>query len=203
MCVKKQRYLDVNAAGPRLGLRAFQRFYELTTQSKKVKTVDDFINSPYYIDFAKFGNHVALLKPIHSEKFMDFVILNGIKLKDWTKDFVYATYIEDLVRKEPASSAVERTITEIIEWTDKNGVEFDKFFCTVNENEAAYMVKTGRISPWVLYLSATGGELMDRFTEDHSGMIASIIDPAFWMKKFKRLDDDVEYVRDILAQLGI
>ena len=203
MCVKKQRYLDVNATGPRFGFRTFQRFYELTTQSKKIKTIDDFINSPYYIDFVKFGNHIAALKPVHTEKFIDFVIMNGVKIKDWNKDFVYSTYIEDLVRKEPATSAVERTITEILEWSEENSVEFSNFFKSVNANEAAYLVKTGKISPWVLYLGSTGGDLMSRFNEDHSKMIAAIIDPAFWMKKFKKQDDDVEYVRDLLDQVGL
>ena len=104
MCVKKRRHLDINTAGSRFGLRAFQRFYTLTTQSKSLKSIDDFIDSPYYIDFAKFGNHLAQLKPLYIEKYIDFVIMNGIKLKDWSKDYVYDTYIDDLIKKEPAAS---------------------------------------------------------------------------------------------------
>lgn len=203
MCVKKRRHMDINTAGSRLGFRTFQRFYELHVKSKKTKTIDDFINSPYYIDFVKFGNHLALLKPVYTEQYIDYVIMNGVKLKDWTKDFVYEFYIEDLVKKEPATSATDRTITNIMEWSEKNGVPFNEFFKKVSANEAAYLIKTGKISPWVLYLSPTGEELMNRFNEDHSKMIGGVIEPGAWMKKFKKLEEDVEYIRNLLEQAGI
>lgn len=203
MCVKKRRYVDLDSTGSRLGFRTFQRFYEKSTNAKTLKTTDDFINSPYYIDFVKFGNHLALLKPVHTEKYIDFVIMNGVKLKDWTKDFVYETYIEDLVKREPAVSAVDRSIVEIIDWCEKNKTEFKNFFKQINANEAAYLIKTGKISPWVLYLSATGDELMGRFNSDHAKMIGTIIDPGEWMRKFKKQDDDVTYIKEVLEQAGL
>jgi hypothetical protein len=203
VCVKKQRFLDVESAGSRLGLRTFQRFYELTTACKKVKSVEDFINSPYYIDFAKFGNHLAMLKPVYIEKYIDFVILNGVKLQDWSKDFVYETYINDLVKKEPAESATDRTITEIMEWADKNNEPFNEFFSRINVNEAAYLIKTGRISPWVLYLSGKGDDLLSRFNADHSKMIGEIIDPGSWMRKFKKSEEDVDYIRSLLEEANL
>jgi hypothetical protein len=203
MCVKKRRYSDINSAGSRFGFRTFQRFYELTMNSKKPKTQDEFINSQYYIDFVKFGNHIALLKPVYPDKFIDFVIINSVKLKDWTKDFVYEFYIEDLVKKEPAASAADRTITEILEWCTTNNVEFKDFFVKVTANEAAYMIKTGKISPWVLYLCATGETLMSRFNADHAKMINEIIEPGFWMKKFKKASDDVDYIKNLLEQAGL
>jgi len=203
MCVKKQRYIDIDQQGSRFGLRAFQRFYEISTKSKKLKTVDEFIDSPFYIDFAKFGNHLSALKPIYIDKYIDFVILNSVKIKDWTKDFVYDLYIEDLVKKEPANSATERTITEIIGWCDKNNVSFDQFFSVINVNEATHLIKTGRISPWVLYLAGSGDLLMKRFNDDHANAIAPIIDAGFWMRKFKKDKDDVEYIRTLLSDAGL
>jgi hypothetical protein len=198
MCVKKQRHIDINTSGSRFGFRAFQRFYDLTVKSKKPKTQQEFIDSPYYIDFVKFGNHIALLKPLHPEKFIDFVIMGGLKLKDWTKDYVYEFYIEDLLKKEPAIAATERSIAEIADWCDKNAVSFNDFFRKVSANEAAYMVKTGKVSPWVLYLCETGNDLVASFTEDHSKMIAGIIEPGFWMKKFRKSEEDVDYIRSVL-----
>jgi len=203
MCVKKRRHMDVNSSASRFGLRAFQRFYSLTMNSKKLKTVEEFINSPYYIDFAKFGSHLDNLRPIYIEKYIDYVILNGVKLKDWTKDFVYDVYVEDLVKKEPADSAVERTIEEILKWCTENNVQFKDFFNKISPNEAAYLIRTGRVSPWVLYLASTGDNLMSQFNEDHAKMIGGVIEPGFWMKKFKKSEDDVEYIRTVLEQAGL
>lgn len=203
MCVKKQRNLDINSAGSRYGFRAFQRFYELTMRPKSPKSIEDFINSPYYIDFAKFGNHLAALKPVYMDQYVDYIIKNGVKLKDWTKDFVYYTYINDLIKKEPAASAVERSINEIMLWCEDNNANFKDFFTAVSANEASYLIKTGKISPWMLYLSSSGDELISRFNEDHSKIVGEIIDPGFWHRKFKKEEHDVIYIRDILNQAGI
>jgi hypothetical protein len=203
MCAKKQRHIDINTTGSRFGLRAFQRFYELTTHSKKPKTTDEFINSPYYTEFAKFGNHLANLRPIYIEKYIDFVIMGGVPLKDWTKDNVYYLYVEDLIKKEPPTSAVERTISEIVEWCSKNNVQFKDFFCNISANEGSHLIKTGRLSPWVLYLATSAEELMSKFNEDHAKIIGGVIEPSVWMKKFKSADDDVKYIKEVLEQAGL
>jgi hypothetical protein len=195
--------MDINTTGSRFGLRAFQRFYELTVNSKKSKTVEEFINSPYYSDFAKFGNHLANLKPIYIEKYIDFVIMGGVNLKDWTKDAIYYLYIEDLLKKEPATSAVERSISEILEWCKENDIPFKDFFFSISANEGAHLIKTGRVSPWVLYLANSGEELTSRFNEDHAKIIGGVIEPSIWMKKFKKADDDVKYIKEVLEQAGL
>ncbi len=203
MCVKKRRFMEIDTAGSRLGFRTFQKFYELTTKSKKPKTQQEFIDSTYYIDFAKFGNHLSNLKPIYIEQYIDFVIMGGVKLKDWTKDDVYYLFVQDIIKKEPAVSATERTITEIMQWSERNGTSFTQFFSDITANEAAYLIRIGRISPWVLYLCDSGEKLMLRFSEDHSAMIGDVIDPGSWMKKFKKLSDDVDYIKSLLEQVGL
>ncbi len=203
MCVKKRRNMEIETPASRFGFRTYQKFYEFTMASKKPKTVQEFIDSPYYIDFVKFGNHLANLKPVYPEKFIEFVIKNSVKLKDWTKDYVYDTYIDDLVKKEPGSAAIDRSITEIVQWTTDNNTEFTRFFHDIHPNEAAHMIRTGKISPWMLYLSETGGVLMDKFTEDHSKIIGNIIDPGVWMRKFKKIQDEVDDVQNLLVMAGI
>lgn len=203
MCVKKQRYNDSENAGVRMGFRVFQRFYELSVQSKKLKTLQEFIDSPYYTDFAKFGHYLVSLKPLHIDQFIDSLIKNSVKLKDWTNEIFYYAYIADLVKKEPATTGTERTITEIAEWCEKNNVQFSDFFLKISANEASHMIRSGYLSPWVLYLSAKGDNLLGRFTADHTPMIAQVIDAGFWMKKFKSNQDDVDYIRDLLEQAGL
>jgi hypothetical protein len=203
MCVKKRRHQEIDTAPSRFGFRTFQKFYQMSVKSKNLKTVEEFIDSQYYIDFVKFGNHILTLKPVNPEQFAEFVIRNGVKLKDWTKDFVYDAYIQDLVKKEPAEAATDRTINEIIAWAEKNKVPFNSFFKVVTANEASYMIRTGKISPWVLYLCETGETLMGKFNEDHAKIIGPIIDPGFWAKKFKKVPEDVDYIRNLLEASGL
>jgi hypothetical protein len=203
ICVKKRRHMEADLPAARIGFRVFQRFFELTTNSKTAKTLTEFIDSSFYIDFVKFGHYLVDLKPINIEVFIDFVIKNGLKIKDWNKEFVYDQYIEDLVKKEPADHAVERSIISMAEWSESNGVPISEFFNKVSANEAAHLIRRGRISPWVLYLAQTADNLVSSFTADHAKMIGHLIDSSFWHKKFKKNADDVEFISDILISSGL
>ena len=116
---------------------------------------------------------------------------------------MYYIYIEDLVKKEPVEAAFERTFATMMDWCSTNSVQFDRFFDIISANEAAHMIVTGKISPWVLYLSSTGESLMNKFNQDHAKMIKDIIDPGFWMRKFKKNTEEVDYIRELLEQAGI
>lgn len=203
LCPKKQRYLQIDAPHSRFALMTFQRFYELTTKSKKPKTIEEFIDSPYYIDFVRFGNYLVSIKPVNMSQFIDFVIHSGIKLKDWSQDFVYEKYIEDLIKRESDDVAVERSITTMEEWSKDNNTQLCDFFQSINLNEAAHLIKYGKISPWVLYLSESGDTLIKKFNQDHIKLIGNIIDPPFWHKKFNSKKDDVAYITELLEMAGL
>ena len=44
---------------------------------------------------------------------------------------------------------------------------------------------------------------MSKFNADHSKMIGDIIDPGYWMNRFKRDSNDVDFIRDLLEQSGL
>ena len=187
----------------RLGFRVFQRFYELTTSQKTPKTFEDFVGSQYYKDFVKFGRHLSQRDAINTEKFTDFVITNGVKLRDWTKPHVYETFLQEHMKKEPAERALERTILTLSEWAEENNTTFDKFFDEVTTTEATHIIQAGRISPWVLYLSDRASNLLSRMTSEQGAMVQAVIDPKIWQVRFANKPDDVEFVVDILEKAGL
>lgn len=203
MCTKKKRYAEKDTTGARIGLTVFQKFYDLTMNSKKPKTSEDFVKSTYYVDFVKFGRHIADLKPINTERFIEFVIKNGVKLKDWTKDYVYETYIEDLMFREPASAGLERTVVNMSKWCETHNTQLSDFFVELSTNEATHLIKTGKISPWVLYLSPTALTLLSNFNVEQYGMIESLIDPEKWKYKITKAPDDASFVKHVLKEAGL
>lgn len=203
MCTKKKRYADKDLLASRMGLTVFQRFYQLTTTSKKVKTVEDFIDSSYYLDFVKFARYLAELNPVNREAFVDFVIKNGVKLKDWTKEFVYETYLQELMKKEPPEKALERTVLLMVEWAEANGKEYKDFFREISVNEAFFFVKNGRISPWVLYLADSASTVMEQFNEEQYKMIENLIDPTFWNHKIRSNKEDSQFILETLDRAGL
>lgn len=197
MCVKKRRYTDKDTPGARLGFRIFQRFYKMTTNSKEPKTETDFINSQYYMSFVKFARYLIDLNPIESEKFVEFVIKNGIRLSDWEKEYVYSLFLQEYIKKEPVERAAERTILEMSRWAEKNNTELCMFFKEISAVEATYLIRSGRISPWVIYLSSTAGELLDKLNSEQGKMIDGIIEPTFWNKEFTKRKDDAKFIMQV------
>lgn len=175
----------------------------MTTNSKKPKTIEDFIESKLYIGFVKFGRYLAENRPPNIEMFIDFVINNGIKMNKWTSPEVYDAFIVEWVRKEPVNKALERTILNISEWAEENDTDINKFFSDVTTYKATHMIRWGKISPWVLYLASTSDQLLSRLNGEQFEMIQPIIEPKFWKKKISTNQDDVSYVDSIMEYSGL
>jgi len=66
LCEPKRRWQQQNEAGVQLGFKAYLRFYEITQGSAKLKTYEDFIGSPYYLAFVRFGRYLIGIRAVNS-----------------------------------------------------------------------------------------------------------------------------------------
>jgi len=203
MCKNKKRYAEKDSTASRLGFRVFQRFFALTTHSKKPKTFEDFMSSSYYVGFVKFGRHLTTIEPIDTELFVDFVIKNGVKLNDWEKEHVYDAFVDDFVKREPVEKALERSVIFMDKWTTGKNLELSNFFREITATEATYVIKMGKISPWVIFLAGSATELLDEFNDEQFGIIESKIDPKFWQGKMIKYKEDVTFAKEILGASGL
>jgi len=203
MCVRKKRWADKGSIGSKLGFRVFQQFYKQATSAKKDKTFDEFIRSQYYTDFVKFGKYLVDLNPVDAEKFIDYVIRNGVKLSFWTKDRTYDTFLKEYMQKELVGKALERTITEMMKWAEANDSHYSKFFQECDPNEAAWLLRGGRISPWAFFLADTSKDLMRRMNADHERLVASVMDDKFWQKKLTSNKEDTLFAIEILNKANL
>lgn len=203
MCVKKRRWADKDLTHTRLAFRVFQMFYDLNTTATKPKTQEDFIKSQYYEGFTKFGRSCLTNEYLQPEKFAEWLIKNGKKLKDWSKDSLYDEYLLTYLKKEPGMKALERTIIYLDKWSEENKKDWQDYFNIVSTPRAVHDIRSAKISPWILYLSETGGNLLERFSDEQVKMIEHIIDASFWMKVFSQNKEEVAEVKDACEVAGI
>ncbi len=203
MCVKKRRYADKDLTHIRLGYRVFQMFYELNTQVSKPKTIEDFIRSQYYEGFTKFGRSCVVNEYLQPELFAEWLIKEGKKLADWSKDKLYDEFLLNYVKKEPGLKALERTIIYFNKWSEETDNHWQDYFKTVTPARAVHDIRSAKLSPWVLYLSITGGELLTRFNDEQVKMIQHIIDTTFWMKHFGQNKEEVMEIKETCEVAGI
>ena len=101
VCEQKRRFMSRDERHVQAGLLTYQKFYDITQKSKSKKTFDDFIASPYYTAFVKFGSFMINTSPIYPERFIEYVIKSGVKLDHWCRDDLYYSYIVELSRSSP------------------------------------------------------------------------------------------------------
>lgn len=203
MCPKKRRWADKDMTHVRLAYRVFQMFYDITTTSTKQKTQEDFIRSQYYEAFTKFGRSCVRNEYLDPIRFSEWLIRNGKRLSDWSKDRVYDEYLLDYVKREPGMKAMERTILYLSEWAEETSNDWQEYFVKVSVNRAVYDIRSAKISPWLLYLSNTGEKLLTRMNDEHIKMVDHIIDAAFWMDVFKQNQSEMQEVQSMCEQAGI
>ena len=203
VCEQKRRHLGRDERHVQAGLLTYQRFYELTQKSKTAKTFEEFASSPYYTAFVKFGSFMINTAPIYPERFIDYVIKSGIKLDHWCRDELYDSYIKELIKIEPADGAIQRTIKTMMEWADSNSAPWEHYFQYVNLNRATHDIKEGLISPWLILNTKSGKELLQRMNDEQLEIVGPIVDPQFWIRRFKSLPADVELIKDVVKEARI
>lgn len=203
ICEQKRRYLSKDDKHVIMGMLTFQRFYEINQKTSQPKTFEEFASSSFYTAFVKFGSFMINTAPIYPERFIDFVIKSGVKLDHWCTDHMYEKYIQDLIKQEPADGAIQRSIMTMMNWAEQNSAQWEHYFAYVNLNRATHHIKEGLISPWILLNTKSGKEMLQRMNDEQLEIIGTIIDPQYWLRKFKTLPADHELVKDVIKEAKI
>jgi hypothetical protein len=203
VCEQKRRHMSKGEKHVQAGLMTYQRFYELTQKSQKPKSFDEFASSPYYTAFVKFGSFMINTAPIYPERFIDFVIKTNVKLVHCCRAELYDKYISELIKIEPADGAIQRTIKTMMEWGEKNNSPWEHYFAYVNLNRSTHDIREGLISPWIVLNSRAGKEMLTRLNDEQLDIVGPVIDPQFWIRKFKSLPADHELVKEVIKEAKI
>ena len=203
MCERKRRALQKDEKRVQAGFMAFNRFWKLTQNAKKLKTYDEFADSSYYNAFVKFGSFVNNVTPLYPDKFIDYVIKSGVKLDHWCRDELYETYLYEMLKIEPVESAVQRSIQTMMEWGDEHKAVYSHYFKYASLNKAVHDIRNGHISAWLILNCNSGKEMIKNMSDEQLELISPAFDLAYWVKQFKELPADVALVKEICQEVGI
>jgi len=206
LCEQKRRWQQEKETGVQLGLKAYLRFYELSQGSAKLKTYADFVTSPYYNAFVKFGRYSQSIRCINFGNYLDWLLRNNKKIDRWCSDQLYTEWLPEYLKKEATQDALERALKEMTEYAEthpelRNG--FSDYFRYGNANRICYHISTGRISPWVIYNCGSGIQFLEELNEEQTVIILPWIDPEYWQRRFHDYLADAEWVKDILQKAGL
>jgi len=203
MCEQKRRHLAKNEKHVQLAYQTYDKFYKLAQKNDKTKTYEEFVQSPYYNAFVKFGSFLSNVNPLYPEKYIDYVVTSGVKLDHWCRESLYEEYILNLIKNEPVEVALQRSIMHMNDWASTHDSVWNHYFLYVSTNRATFDIKDGKISPWILLNSDTGKKLLATFNDEQLVSIGTTIDPDFWYKKFRTMPDDADFARQIAKESNL
>ena len=202
LCENKRRWQDKDQPGNRIGFQSWLNFYTKNTGTKKKKTYTDFTKSAYYIAFVKFGHYCVDLKCINVTRYADWLLKNQIKIDSWCSDKNYTSFLIEYLRTEDHMDAIARSIETTIDMSKEAGIATKDCLRYANKNRIAYAITTGKISPWMLYQSESGVKFLEELDESQQKMIIDYINPEQWAIKFRRNNEMVTQVKELLNQAG-
>ena len=202
LCEPKRRHNQQNEKGVQIGLNAYLRFYETTQGSAKFKTYEDFAKSPYYAAFVKFGRQCVMINAINVKAYVEWLLKNNKKLDHWYKDSMYDEYLQQYIKYEALSDALQRAIEYSIKWGEERDLPPHDFLRYGNSNAITFAISTGRISPWIIYNCASGQQFLNNMNTEQIQIVWPWIDSDFWQHKFKDYPADQAYAEEILKQAG-
>jgi hypothetical protein len=202
-CETKNRWLDKDKQGNRIGYQTFLQFYKKHTAAKKTKPYEEFIKSPYYIAFIKFGNYCININCVSVSRYVDWLLKENIKLDNWASDVNYTKFLIEYLRIEDPFDAIHRTIEYFIDLSNKEQIQHHDVLRFGNKYKICHGVTSGKVSPWVLFHSKSGVEFLDALTEDQVKMVIDYIDPQKWALKFHKEPDTVKQVKELLDTIGL
>lgn len=200
MCEQKRRHLAHTEKHVVMGFYTFNKFYEIAQKYTEAKTYLEFSKSPYYNAFVKFGSFVSNINPLYPDKFIEWIVKSGVKIDYWCRDELYEKYIVNLIQTESVETALERSITHMNAWAEKNNSVWNHYFSYVSTNRAMFDIKDGKVSPWLILNSISGKKLLEQLDDIQLSSISNIIDPVFWSKKFKSSKKDIELVKQVIKE---
>jgi len=203
MCEQKRRWLDQDTKHVKLGFVVFKRFHEVNYKGRKEKTFEDFMGSQFYTSFTKFGRYLLNINAINPKQFIDFLIKTEVKLNKWESPLVYETYVRELNKKETPDAAIERNFLLMQQWANDTGKPWLDFFREIEPALATNWIRSGRISPWILFTASSAKDLFARLSDEQLSLVQKNIDPDFWSFKLEKSAADVDFIREQLDAAGL
>lgn len=202
ICEYKHRWQEKDKPGNRIAYQLFLQFMKQNSAAKKPKPYEEFIKSPYYIAFIKFGIYCIDVKCLNPSRFIDWLVKNKIKIDDWCSDQVYTNFLCEYMRVEDPLDAISRSIETTITMGQELNIKNYDVLRYGNTNKICYLITTGKISPWLLYQSTSGVNFLGNLTTDQQALIMDYINPELWAIKFKKVPEKVTEVKEILKVAG-
>lgn len=172
--------------------------FDLWATVHKNPTIQRFEKSNLYPSFIDFTVHCYANNYHLIYEFGVWLIQNKISPTKWKKQEVFQSFIGLYLLQETPRDAVTRSLTYIFE----NGL-YGSFFKSYECSKIILCFETGRISPWILFVSHNPEDFLNRLTTMQADYFQKVVNMDVWPKKVERFKKTVDRLREELKGVDI
>lgn len=202
MCEPRRRREARGERGVEIAYQAFLEFYRVLQGSSRLRTEDDFEQSPYYRAFVAFGRYCVNTRVVDPESYMRWLLAHNRRVDRWALDTEYTEYLVSWLPTEPVAQAVRRAQIWAEEWSERNAAPARDCLRYGNVNAVCHAIMAGRVSGWVLYNSTSGQDFLSRLQPRDLEMIWPYIDSDRWSRRFQEAPLDQIMAESLLTESG-
>lgn len=178
---------------------AFTQFFKNTN----VKTdKDSFMQSLYYNGFFAFGQYVKDIKSSFVTAYVNWLTTHSVPLAKWISDEQYDSFLQTYILNENAFDAIQRSIENTMEWSETTGIEYFDYFRQSTVYSVFNAITTARISPWMIFCSASGRAWLLSIPKEELSKMWNWIDPEKWTTKINSQPADQFEISNLLKSAG-
>lgn len=127
-----------------------------------------------------------------------WLLKNKVSVYHWKKNTFYNQFISSYVNSELPRDGILRSISNI----EKTGC-FSKFFKSYPVGNILTMIETGKISPWIIILSDSGTNFINRLEGEKINFFCKLINLDRWNNKRQRYEKTCRKLIDELKGIEI
>lgn len=202
-CKKKKRFLQRDEKFFKVAFGIFKRAMVLTGSLKKVFTIDDFIKSTFYEDLVKLAKFVIDNNVVLPEVYVDYLIKGRVPIANWSNNSVYEEYVRNVNAAETPYDALQRNLMLMEQWGMKMGEDWRDFFRKVPPTLATLWLRSGKLSPWMLFLAPSSSQLIERMSEEQLDIVNSVMNTSYWSRRALKFEKDCAEIRAVLESEGL
>lgn len=195
--------LEVGDLGILKSFDLFDFWYRYNRFSRKPKSVNEFLKSPYRKTFVDLHYFVSKVYLPSAKGYLEWLINNRVASRDWCKEPTIRRYKSEHSRIEDAIMLVTRSLEKISLWCDEREFPISEFFSEIGVGEALNWIQSGRLSPWILFCSSTADRLFERMDEDQARVMDLAIDIDYWTARIKVSKEHCDRISLMLGEIGL
>jgi hypothetical protein len=153
-----------------------------------------------FMNFVIFSKKVQLPQPL---TFIWFMRQKDYPPTMWTSDDVYSQYLSFVDTKIPPIKQAEYSVATIQDYADVHKIDCGDIFSHINPNELIHMVRTRKLSPWLLLSCKAFGRFFAALNDEQQSILETLINPDEWSDKLEQYSVEVKTIKLFVDALGL